>query len=109
MVLGVGLFRIALGALGICLILAGIGMLSAGVLLGLLAPKARKSGGSSCHACGYDLGGLTGPRCPECGQVQPHRWDLGDSMSRLGLNRADRLLTLGAVAVVAGLVVLALA
>lgn len=49
------------------------------------APQAYK-----CHACGYELRGVEGPFCPECGTVRPaplddqeHVWSHGPSASPL--------------------------
>lgn len=42
----------------------------------LLAEFRGRGGRSECEKCGYDLRGLTGPRCPECGHPfhKPAAW-----------------------------------
>ncbi|MFG0275791.1 MAG: hypothetical protein ACF8QF_12125 [Phycisphaerales bacterium] len=48
------------------------------------AKRKRALGGRACLDCGYDLAGVTLPRCPECGAKRNERHERTEARSREG-------------------------
>ncbi len=57
------ILEVAVGFSPFCGLLGSV----AGILIALKYVKTKRRPGIFCQSCGYNLYGLTEPRCPECG------------------------------------------